>query len=99
MFVDSFVYGAHTTMADFLFSGVPSLTIGAYGVDEGGGGAAMPSRVGRSLIRNLEIGGDELMVVDSVKGLEDVVGGLDGDGEILMKMRRMVVSAILTKGT
>lgn len=32
LFVDSFVYGAHTTAADALWAGLPLLTLRGYGV-------------------------------------------------------------------
>lgn len=36
LFVDSFVYGAHTTAADALWAGLPLLTLRGYGVGEHG---------------------------------------------------------------
>lgn len=35
LFVDSFVYGAHTTAADALWAGLPILTLRGYGVGKG----------------------------------------------------------------
>ena len=34
LFVDNFVYGAHTTAADALWAGLPLLTLRGYGVGE-----------------------------------------------------------------
>ncbi|CAN0414635.1 unnamed protein product, partial [Hapterophycus canaliculatus] len=59
LFVDSFVYGAHTTAADALWAGLPLLTLRGYG---------MSSRVGTSLLSALGL--DELSF-HSVKELED----------------------------
>lgn len=34
LFVDTFVYGAHTTAADALWAGLPLLTLRGYGLGE-----------------------------------------------------------------
>jgi len=93
LFIDSFVYGGHTTMADFLYAGVPSFTLGGYGVDNEGSFGGMPSRVGKSLIKNLGVD-EELFVVDSVKNIETI----DIDFLVLNELRRIVVSVILEGG-
>ncbi len=72
-FVDSLIYGGHTTMSDFLWASTPSFTVGAYGLDDLSQTAGMASRVGASFLKNLVPHLEPLFVTDSVKELEDSI--------------------------
>eukprot|EP00903_Cladosiphon_okamuranus_P011215 g10582.t1 len=91
LFVDSFVYGAHTTAADALWAGIPLLTVRGYGVDDTPVGQ-MPGRVGTSLVSAL---GLPELSFHSVKELEDMsVTLLQSPGRLESLRKRLLSSAM-----
>jgi len=73
LFLDSFMYGAHSTATDALRGGLPMLTVG---------GDSFARRVGVSLVENLEGEGlKEMLLLSSMKELADVAVWLAGGGE------------------
>ncbi|CAM9108296.1 unnamed protein product, partial [Scytosiphon promiscuus] len=91
LFVDSFVYGAHTTAADALWAGLPLVTLRGYGVDDIPVGP-MSSRVGASLL--FALGLDELSFY-SVKELEDAAVALVQSPGRLASLRKRLLSAAM----
>ncbi|CAM9809280.1 unnamed protein product, partial [Ectocarpus fasciculatus] len=88
LFVDSFVYGAHTTAADALWAGLPLLTLRGYGVDDTPAGQ-MSGRVGTSLLSALGL--DE-MSFHSVKDLENAAVALAKSPGRLASLRKRLLS-------
>lgn len=75
LFLDSFIYGAHSTAADAIAMGLPVLTRA---------GEAMPARVGASLCRDY---GLSALVVDTSRAYIETAVRLAGDREQLEKHR------------
>jgi protein O-GlcNAc transferase len=69
LFLDTFVYGAHSTAADAIGCGVPVLTLA---------GPAMPARVGASLCHAYGCGD---LVVDDIDAYVETAVALAGDAE------------------
>eukprot|EP00752_Nemacystus_decipiens_P009479 g8475.t1 len=84
LFVDSFVYGAHTTAADALWAGLPLLTLRGYGVDDTPVGQ-MSGRVGTSLLSAL---GLPELSFHTAKEMEDAAVALVQSPEKLATLRR-----------
>eukprot|EP00903_Cladosiphon_okamuranus_P006818 g6643.t4 len=93
LFVDSLVYGAHTTAADALWAGLPLLTLRGYGVDDTPVGQ-MRGRVGTSLVSAL---GLPELSFHGVKELEDAaVALLQSPGRLASLRKRLLSSAMST---
>ncbi|GBG28190.1 UDP-N-acetylglucosamine--peptide N-acetylglucosaminyltransferase 110 kDa subunit [Hondaea fermentalgiana] len=88
LFLDSFVYGAHTTAADVLWSGVPLLTLR---------GSLFPGRVASSLLRTLRL--DDVLAVDSVKDFEDTAVDLATHPYRLDALQARLASALVQQHT
>ncbi len=101
LFIDSLVYGAHTTAADALWAGVPLVTVGGVGVvGKEDMSTGMPGRVAHSLLS--AIGLPELST-SSVKSSIDVCVSLlqsknmeKGGGGALYVLRKRVLRATLS---
>ncbi len=102
-FIDSLVYGAHTTAADALWAGVPLVTVGGFGVsDKKYMNTGMPGRVAHSLLYALglpELSTSYVKTSIDVgvsllqsKGTENEKGG---GGGALYILRRRIMRAIL----
>ncbi|CAM9888575.1 unnamed protein product, partial [Ectocarpus sp. 4 AP-2014] len=93
LFVDSFVYGAHTTAADALWAGLPLLTLRGFGVDDTPAGQ-MSGRVGTSLLSALGL--DELSF-HSVKDLENAAVALVQSPGRLATLRKSLLSRAMNR--
>ena len=98
IFLDTLVYGAHTTASDFLWAGVPLFTVNGYGPQgsEGGISGGMASRVGSSFLSNLLGHGGE----SSVKSLERHVNlftSSEGGRTKLQELRHDLAKSLLAK--
>ncbi|MBS28699.1 MAG: hypothetical protein CL566_07200 [Alphaproteobacteria bacterium] len=82
LFLDSFVYGAHSTAADAIAQGLPVLTLA---------GDAMPSRVGASLCRAHRLGD---LVADSPGAYVTKAVSLAEDEAELKEMKKRVRLAV-----
>lgn len=78
VFLDTFVYGAHTTGSDALWAGVPLVTVRGFGTDPVAG--RFSSRVGVSLLETLGLA--DVTALDTVKQFEDLVAS-EGGGAFL----------------
>lgn len=78
LYLDSFVYGAHSTAADAIVQGVPVLSLL---------GASMPARVGASLCRAHRLGE---LVVETPEDYVAMAVALAGDPDRLSEMKRRV---------
>jgi len=72
LFLDSFMYGAHSTATDALRGGLPVLTVG---------GGSFARRVGISLVENLGEGLEDILLLATGKELVDVSVWLAGTVE------------------
>lgn len=84
LFLDTFVYGAHSTAADAIAQGLPVLTCA---------GAAMPSRVGASLCRAYGIGE---LVADSPAAYVEQAVALAQDTDRMAGYRAGLAAALET---
>ncbi|DBA00316.1 TPA: hypothetical protein N0F65_001511 [Lagenidium giganteum] len=75
LFLDTFVYGAHSTATDALYAGLPVLTLA---------GDAFASRVGVSLLRNVDT---PELIVHGRKEFEDLAVRLAHDPAMLQPLR------------
>lgn len=82
LFLDSFVYGAHSTAADAIAMGLPVLTRA---------GAAMPSRVGASLCRAY---GLQDLVTDTTEGYVWTAVELAHDASLLQARKEALVTSL-----
>ncbi len=85
VFLDSLIYGAHSTASDALWAGVPVLSVR---------GGAFPSRVGASL--NEALGLSEL-VTDSVKVFEDIAVELSYRPSLVSALKAKLVQSLWRK--
>jgi len=101
VYVDSFVYGGHTTVSDFLWAGVPSFTVGGWGAGGETSAGGMPGRVGRSLIGGLDHGGYGGVgyVTDTVKALESNLISIGSNLAVLRLLRSDILKRIVTGST
>ncbi|CAM9567073.1 unnamed protein product, partial [Chrysoparadoxa australica] len=74
VFIDSFVYGAHTTAADALWGGLPLITLEGYGFDTNPIGK-MQGRVGASMLKTL---GLHTLAFNGLKQLQEATVHLLG---------------------
>jgi len=92
LFVDTFIYGAHSTASDALWAGVPLLTINGWG-GVGDLLGKFQSRVGASLLHHLSM---ETMVAFSAKDFEDLalvmVGEVDVHAGLITASREAAVT-------
>ncbi len=100
LFIDSLVYGAHTTAADALWAGVPLVTVGGFGiVEKEYMSTGMPGRVAHSLLS--AVGLPELST-SSVKTSIDLCVSLlqskntEKGGGALYILRKRVLRATLS---
>ncbi|CAM9221466.1 unnamed protein product [Discosporangium mesarthrocarpum] len=93
LFLDSFVYGAHTTAADALWAGLPLLTLRGFGADDTPVGQ-MSGRVGTSLLSS--VGLPEL-AVSGVKQFEDTASRLALSRNWLSALRKRLISASMNR--
>ncbi|KAF4034950.1 Glycosyl transferase family 41 [Phytophthora infestans] len=80
LFLDTFIYGAHSTATDALYAGLPVITLA---------GDSFASRVGVSLLRNL---GMEEVITFSVKEYEDLAVYLAMTPSVLSRLQRRLRS-------
>lgn len=83
LFLDAFIYGAHSTAADALTMGLPVLTRA---------GAAMPSRVGASLCHAC---GLQDLVTDTTEGYVWTAVELARDGDLLRARRDALGTSLI----
>lgn len=70
IFLDSFIYGAHSTCTDSLMAGLPMLTLT---------GDHFASRVATSLLRYAELGIDDVLVAYSIKDYTNIAVSMARD--------------------
>ncbi len=83
LFLDTFVYGAHSTAADAVATGLPILTCA---------GGAMPARVGASLARAFD---QAELVAESRQAYVDAAVSLAADPERLSGVRERLADALV----
>ncbi|ETP40550.1 hypothetical protein F442_12148, partial [Phytophthora nicotianae P10297] len=86
LFLDTFIYGAHSTATDALYAGLPVITLA---------GDSFASRVGISLLQNLDM---EELITFSVKEYEDLAVYLAQTPFILSRLQRRLRSDITEFG-
>ncbi|KAL3658168.1 hypothetical protein V7S43_016798 [Phytophthora oleae] len=80
LFLDTFIYGAHSTATDALYAGLPVITLA---------GDSFASRVGVSLLKNL---GMQELITFSVKEYEDLAVYLAKTPSVLSHLQRRLRS-------
>ncbi|KAG1709552.1 hypothetical protein DVH05_020202 [Phytophthora capsici] len=81
LFLDTFIYGAHSTATDALYAGLPVITLA---------GDSFASRVGVSLLENL---GMQELITFSVKEYEDLAVYLANTPSVLSRLQRRLRSS------
>ena len=95
--VDNFVYGAHTTLADALWAGVPSVSLIGAGIAAGGSPyARMSSRVGQSLLAGVNLG---YLATSSVKEFSDVTLRLATSASTRLGLRQQLSANLLQEAS
>lgn len=92
LMLDTFVYGAHTTTADALYSGLPVLSVA---------GDAFAARVAVSLLRSAARGGGDAAALGALevatrREYEDAAVRLAGSPPLLLELRRRLHALVAT---